>query len=79
MQKKTEVQESKNMKENTEEKSLVQVNRNGIFNKIKMFFKNLFSKNNVIDNNCYTIEDEKNNENIKNLLWNLLEILKMKK
>ena len=37
----------------------------GIFNKIKMFFKNLFSKNNVIDNNCYTIEDEKNNENIK--------------
>ena len=54
------------MKENTQEKSLVQVNRNGIFNKIKMFFKNLFSKNNVIDNNCYTIEDEKNNENIKN-------------
>ena len=53
------------MKENTQEKSLVQVNRNGIFNKIKMFFKNLFSKNNVIDNNCYTIEDEKNNENIK--------------
>ena len=46
------------MKENTQEKSLVQVNRNGIFNKIKMFFKNLFSKNNVIDNNCYTIEDE---------------------
>lgn len=53
------------MKENTQEKSLVQVSRNGIFNKIKMFFKNLFSKNNVIDNNCYTIEDEKNNENIK--------------
>ena len=53
------------MRENTQEKSLVQVNRNGIFNKIKMFFKNLFSKNNVIDNNCYTIEDEKNNENIK--------------
>lgn len=53
------------MKENTQEKSLVQVNRNGIFNKIKMFFKNLFSKNNVIDNNCYTIEDKKNNENIK--------------
>lgn len=53
------------MKENTQEKSLVQVNRNEIFNKIKMFFKNLFSKNNVIDNNCYTIEDEKNNENIK--------------
>ena len=53
------------MKENTQEKSLVQVNRNGIFNKIKMFFKNLFSKNNVIDNNCCTIEDEKNNENIK--------------
>ena len=53
------------MKENTQEKSLVQVNRNGIFNKLKMFFKNLFSKNNVIDNNCYTIEDEKNNENIK--------------
>ena len=53
------------MKKKTQKKSLVQVNRNGIFNKIKILFKNLFSKNNVIDNNCYTIEDEKNNENIK--------------
>ena len=59
------------MKENTQEKSLVQVNRNGIFNKIKMFFKNLFSKNNVIDNNCYTIEDEKNNENIKKSFYGI--------
>lgn len=34
------------MKENTQEKSLVQVNENSIFYKIKKFFRNLFYKTN---------------------------------
>ena len=33
------------MKENTDEKSLIKVNENNIFYKIKQFFKNLFSRN----------------------------------
>ena len=33
------------MKENTQEKSLIAINENSIFYKIKKFFKNLFSKN----------------------------------
>ncbi|MBR2744472.1 MAG: hypothetical protein IKE01_04165 [Clostridia bacterium] len=33
------------MKENTDEKSLLKVNENSIFYKIKQFFKNLFHKN----------------------------------
>ena len=41
------------MKENTQEKSLVQVNENSIFYKIKKFFKNLFNKNSEITNNSY--------------------------
>lgn len=55
------------MKENTQEKSLVQVNENNIFYKIKRFFKNLFNKN-TIDN--YAVIEEKSsyleNENKKN-------------
>lgn len=38
------------MKENTDEKSLVRVNENSIFYKIKKFFKNLFNKHNSADN-----------------------------
>lgn len=34
------------MKENTQEKSLVQINENSIFYKIKKFFRNLFYKTN---------------------------------
>ena len=34
------------MKENTQEKSLVQVNKNSIFYKIKKFFRSLFSRTN---------------------------------
>ena len=33
------------MDNNTNEKSLVQINNKGIFSKIKLFFKNIFSKN----------------------------------
>ncbi len=39
------------MKENTQEKSLVQVNENSIFYKIKSFFRNLFNKNTEIKSN----------------------------
>lgn len=56
------------MKENTQEKSLVQVNENSIFYKIKRFFKNLFSKNTTVVDNYAIIEETKNeveNENKK--------------
>ena len=38
------------MKENTQEKSLLQVNENSIFYKIKRFFRNLFHKEEIIIN-----------------------------
>lgn len=43
------------MKENTDEKSLVRVNKNSIFYKIKRFFKNLFNKRHSADN--YLVEE----------------------
>lgn len=43
------------MKENTDEKSLVKVNENSIFYKIKKFFKKLFNKHNSADN--YIVEE----------------------
>lgn len=43
------------MKKNTDEKSLVRVNENSIFYKIKNFFRNLFNKNNGADN--YIVEE----------------------
>ena len=47
------------MKENTQEKSLVKVNENGIFYKIKNFFSSLFHKKEVVNNdtNFEIIED----------------------
>ena len=57
------------MKENTQEKSLVQVNENSIFYKIKSFFRSLFYRKqvvnevNVIENN---IEEPTEKENAKN-------------
>ena len=70
------------MKENTQEKSLVQVNEN-IFYKIKRFFKNLFNKNNdIIDN--YTVVENENKKNsfmesIKNIEDEETLILKLQK
>ncbi len=50
------------MKEDTHEKSLVEVNENNIFYKIKTFFKNLFHKGNNIniiqETRDITIENE---------------------
>ena len=56
------------MKENTQEKSLVQVNENGIFYKIKSFFKNLFNRNNNTTNYASVKEDKSivESENTKN-------------
>ena len=57
------------MKENTQEKSLVQVNENGIFYKIKKFFKNLFNKNTDTSNNYAIVKEPENfveSENKKN-------------
>lgn len=57
------------MKENTQEKSLVQVNENSIFYKIKSFFRNLFHRKqvvnevNIIESN---IEEPTEKENAKN-------------
>jgi len=78
------------MKENTQEKSLIQVNENSIFYKIKSFFKNLFKKNNnTIDN--YSVIEEKDRikknsnkkdsflENIKNIENEETKLLKIQK
>ncbi len=57
------------MKENTQEKSLVQVNKNGILYKIKKFFKNLFNKNTNTTNNYDIIKENESlvaSENKKN-------------
>ena len=57
------------MKENTQEKSLVQVNENGIFYKIKSFFKNLFNRNANTTNNYAIVKETESlvaNENKKN-------------
>lgn len=56
------------MKENTQEKSLVQVNENSIFYKIKRFFKNLFNKSKDTADNYSVIEETNSfaeNENKK--------------
>lgn len=51
------------MKENTQEKSLVQVNENSIFYKIKSFFKNLFHKDTEIKSNI--IAEKNISENVE--------------
>lgn len=78
------------MKENTQEKSLVQVNKNGILYKIKKFFKNLFNKNTNTTNNYNIIEEteslvasenKKNSfmESIKNIEDEETKLLKLQK
>nr|DAT05048.1 MAG TPA: hypothetical protein [Caudoviricetes sp.] len=49
------------MKENTQEKSLVQVNENSIFYKIKSFFRNLFHKKTEVENNLVAEENISSN------------------
>ena len=78
------------MKENTQEKSLVQVNENGIFYKIKKFFKNFFNRNANTTNNYAIVketeslvasENKKNSfmESIKNIEDEETKLLKLQK
>ena len=77
------------MKENTQEKSLVQVNGNRIFYKIKKFFRNLFhkdteSQSNVVEEHIINnIENENKRsafiESIKNIENEETKLLKLQK
>ena len=78
------------MKVNNQEKSLIQVNENSIFYKIKNFFKNLFHKNKVADdvaNPIVTTENitqtmERKNtfmESIRNIEDEETKLLKLQK
>lgn len=78
------------MKKNTQEKSLVQVNENGIFYKIKKFFRNLFNRNANATNNYAIVkepesivesEKTKNSfmESIKNIEDEETKLLKLQK
>ena len=62
------------MKENTDEKSLVKINENSIFYKIKQFFKKLFYKKETINN--ITVETNKvilQNDNKKNKFMEMIK------
>lgn len=77
------------MKENTQEKSLVEVNENSIFYKIKNFFRKLFHRKEVVNNVTgfeiieETIEksEQKNAfmESIKNIENEETKLLKLQK
>lgn len=54
-----------NLKENTEEKSMVKINENNIFYKIKTFFRNIFRKNIKNENNIMEESKTINQENSK--------------
>jgi len=77
-----------NMKDNTQEKSLVQINKNSIFYKIKRFLKKIFNGNNMISDNYTTAEKTKSLEedkreaflkNIKNIETEETILLKLQK
>lgn len=77
------------MKENTDEKSIVKINKNSIFYKIKQFFKNLFSKNepaatDIIaeTNDIIRLDEDKRNtfmEDIKKIEDEEIILLKLQK
>lgn len=64
------------MKENTQEKSLVQVNENSIFYKIKRFFKNLFNKNKDTTDNSVVIEETNSSSENENKKSSFMEFIK---
>lgn len=64
------------MKENTQEKSLVQVNENGMFYKIKRFFKNLFNKNKDTTDNYAIIEETNSSSENENKKSSFMEFIK---
>ena len=75
------------MKENTQEKSLTEFNKNSIFYKIKNFFKNLFNRNynttSIIkeDTSIVKSENTKNSfiKSIKNIEDEETKLLKLQK
>lgn len=75
------------MKKNTQEKSLVKVNENSIFYKIKTFFRNLFHKDTKFENNIAEetkIINQENRkfdfiENIRNVEDEETKLLKLQK
>lgn len=74
------------MRENTQEKSLVQVNEKSIFYKIKSFFRNLFNRNQVdneiIENNIEIAEENVKDsfiETIRNIENEETKLLKLQK
>lgn len=78
------------MKENTQEKSLIKVNENSIFYKIKNFFRNLFHKKEIINNvadltesvETTTEKNEQKNafmESIRNIEDEETKLLKLQK
>ena len=78
------------MKDNTKEKSLIAVNENSIFYKIKNFFRNLFHKHkaiessNVIQNGINVALEKENNKNsfmesLKNIENEETKLLKLQK
>lgn len=70
------------MKENTQEKSLVQVNENSIFYRIKSFLETYFIENKLLMKLMLLKTISKNQQKkkmLKVLLWKRLEKLKMRK
>ena len=78
------------MRDNTQEKSLITVNENSIFYKIKNFFRNLFYKHKAIENSTIienginaSLEKENNKnsfmESIKNIENEETKLLKLQK
>lgn len=74
------------MKENTQEKSLIQVNENSIFYKIKRFFRNLFHKEEILVNTPpieekFEVDNKKSDfiESIKNIEDEEIKLLKLQK
>ena len=78
------------MRDNTQEKSLITVNENSIFYKIKNFFRNLFYKHKAIENSTVienginpSLEKENNKnsfmESIKNIENEETKLLKLQK
>ena len=64
------------MDKNTQEKSLVQVNENSIFYKIKRFFKNLFNKNVDTTDNYVAIEYNNNSVESENKKISFMESIR---
>ena len=73
------------MKENTQEKGLIQINENSIFYKIKRFFRNLFAKKETAIKPVLNMEVRENNnrnsfmEDIRNIENEETKLLKLQK